>query len=131
MTTGPISELQNFMLFGSGGGIALGCLLMLGIPARKRHWRSMLGVLLLFAVAGLGFGLMGCGGGGSSGGTTVTVGSSGSGSSSNNGPNVTVPVKVTITGNGSIAPGSYPVVVTGDAQATSQIHTITITTAVQ
>ena len=144
ITTGPISELHKLMLFGSGGGMALGCLFLLGVPARKRNWRMMLGLLLVFAIAG--FGLMGCGGGSSSsvggsgfgggsggsgsGGTTVSSGNSG-GTSTSNGPNVTVPVKATITGNGSIAPGSYQVVVTGDAQATSQVHTITITTVVQ
>jgi subtilase family serine protease len=143
-TTGPISELHKLMLFGSGGGMALGCLFLIGIPARKRKWRTMVGMMLVFAV--LGFGMMGCGGSsassssggnfggggssGSSGGTTVSSSSNG-GTSSSNGPNVTVPVNVTITGNGSIAPGSYQVVVTGTASSTSQVHTITITTVVQ
>lgn len=136
VTTGPISELHKLMLFGSGGGMALGCLFLIGIPARKRKWRMMVGMVLVFAI--LSFGLAGCGSGGSSssgggggtgGGTVSTTG--GSGSSTNNGGNVTVPVKVTITGNGSIAPGSYQVTVTGNSSSTSQTHTITITTVVQ
>jgi subtilase family serine protease len=137
-TTGPISELHKLMLFGSGGGMALGCLFLIGIPARKRKWRTMVGMVLVFGL--LSFGMMGCGSGGGTStggggfgggsGTTVTSTSSG-GTSTSNGPNVTVPVKVTITGNGSIAPGSYQVVVTGTASSTSQVHTITITTVVQ
>jgi hypothetical protein len=143
VTTGPISELHKLMLFGSGGGMALGCLFLLGIPARKRKWRTMVGMLLVFAI--VSFGLVGCGGGsstntgggfgGGGGGGTGTGGtvstSGGSGTSTSNGPNVTVPVKVTITGDGSVAPGSYQVVVTGTASSTSQVHTITITSVVQ
>ncbi|MGC8548589.1 MAG: Ig-like domain repeat protein [Acidobacteriaceae bacterium] len=143
ITTGPVSELHKLMLFGSGGGIALGCLFLIGVPARKRKWRTMIGMVLVFAV--LSFGMLGCGGGsssgsgggfgggggsGSGGGTTVSSSSNG-GSSSSNGGNVTVPVKVTITGNGNVAVGSYQVVVTGTASSTSQVHTITITAVVQ
>jgi len=45
------------------GGATLACLLLFGIPARRRSWRSMLGLVLLFA--GLAFGMVACGGGGS------------------------------------------------------------------
>ncbi len=42
------------------GGAALACVLLFGIPARRRGWRSMLGLLIfLVAMAGAG-----CGGGG-------------------------------------------------------------------
>jgi len=42
------------------GGAALACLLLFGIPARRRRWHSLLGaVLLLAALAG---GAIGCGG---------------------------------------------------------------------
>jgi hypothetical protein len=47
---------------GAGGGALLAVLLFLGIPARRRSWRSMLGVLVLMAALGS---LAGCGGGGS------------------------------------------------------------------
>jgi len=54
---------------GAGGGAVLAFLLFLGIPARRRSWRSMLGVLVLMVVLGS---LAGCGGGGS-----ITTGNSG------------------------------------------------------
>jgi hypothetical protein len=50
---------------GAGGGALLAFLLFLGIPARRRSWRQMLGVLVVMAALGS---LAGCGGGG--GGTT-------------------------------------------------------------
>ena len=56
----------------AGGGVAIACMMFFGIPARRRGWRSMLG-LLLFAVITFNFG---CGGGGSSsggGGSTQTA----------------------------------------------------------
>jgi hypothetical protein len=50
---------------GAGGGAVLAFLVFLGIPARRRSWRQMLGVLVLMTALGS---LAGCGGGGSSGG---------------------------------------------------------------
>jgi subtilase family serine protease len=56
-------------------GTALACLLLFGIPARRRSWRTMLGMLgFLLIVTG---GVLACGGGGSSGsggGGTYTSG---------------------------------------------------------
>jgi hypothetical protein len=46
-------------LFGAGGGAVLAFLVFLGIPARRRSWRSMLGVLVVMAALGS---LAGCGG---------------------------------------------------------------------
>jgi hypothetical protein len=54
---------------GAGGGAVLALLAFFGIPARRRSWRSMLGMLLL--MAGLGS-LAGCGGGGGPTTTTIT-----------------------------------------------------------
>jgi hypothetical protein len=57
------------------GGATLACLLLFGIPARRRTWRTMLGMLLLLvsvacgAVACGGGGDASRGGGGGSGGT--------------------------------------------------------------
>jgi hypothetical protein len=48
---------------GAGGGAILALLVFLGIPARRRSWRAMLGVLLLMAALGS---LTACGGGGGS-----------------------------------------------------------------
>lgn len=47
------------------GGAALAFMLLLGVPARRKNWRSMLGLILL---AGALTALSACGGGGSSGG---------------------------------------------------------------
>jgi subtilase family serine protease len=52
---------------GAGGGAVLALLLFLGIPARRRSWRSMVGMMVLMAALG---GLAGCGGSGSGGGTS-------------------------------------------------------------
>jgi hypothetical protein len=47
----------------TGGGAVLACVLLFGIPARRRNWRRMAGmvVLLLVVLAG---GMSACGGGG-------------------------------------------------------------------
>ena len=52
-------------LAGLGGGAIVAFLVFLGIPARRRSWRQMLGLLILIAALG---GLSSCGSGGSSGG---------------------------------------------------------------
>jgi hypothetical protein len=59
---------------GWAGGAVLAFLLFLGIPARRRRWRSMLSALVLMAVVG---GLAACGGHGSkpSGNSGTTAGS--------------------------------------------------------
>ncbi|MGO9317571.1 MAG: protease pro-enzyme activation domain-containing protein [Terracidiphilus sp.] len=58
---------------GAGGGVVLAFLLFLGIPARRRSWRSMLGILIVMAALGS---LTACGGsgGGGGGGSTGTPG---------------------------------------------------------
>ena len=57
----------------AAGGTALACLMFFGIPARRRRWRSMLGMLLLLVL--LTGGLVSCGskssGGGGNPGTTA------------------------------------------------------------
>ena len=52
------------------GGAVLALLVFLGIPARRRGWRSMLGVLAVLAILGS---LTACGGGGGGGSTTTTT----------------------------------------------------------
>ncbi len=59
----------------AAGGATLACLLLFGIPARRRSWRTMLGmVALLAAISSV---VLGCGGGGGGGGgnTGTTPGS--------------------------------------------------------
>jgi subtilase family serine protease len=66
-----VGELSRPTLPGSGGGLlgagsaVLAFLVFLGIPARQRSWRKMLGVVVLLAAFG---GLAACGSGGSGGG---------------------------------------------------------------
>jgi subtilase family serine protease len=57
-------------LFGAGGGAVLALLVFFGIPARRRSWRAMLGMVVLLVTLGS---LAACGGGGSSGGGTTTI----------------------------------------------------------
>jgi subtilase family serine protease len=52
-------------LFGAGGGAVLAFLVFLGIPARRRSWRSMLGILIVMTALGS---MAACGGSG--GGST-------------------------------------------------------------
>jgi len=78
----------------TAGGAALACLLLFGIPARRRKWRAMLGMVALLAV--LVGGIVACGGG--------------SGSTSNNNPS-----------NPGTTAGSYTVTVTGTDTATGKI----------
>ena len=65
-TTAPTSAQNKPMklFWPSAGGTALAMVFFFGIPARRRNWLSMLGLLAVFAsVAAIG-----CGGGGSGGG---------------------------------------------------------------
>jgi hypothetical protein len=50
----------------AAGGATLACLLLFGIPARRRSWRALLGMLALLALLSGGF--LACGGGSSGGG---------------------------------------------------------------
>jgi hypothetical protein len=76
---------------GAGGGAVLAFLLFLGIPARRRGWRSMLGILVVMASLGS---LSACGGGSSTSTTTGTLGTT---------PD-TYTFIVTATGTPSVAP---------------------------
>jgi hypothetical protein len=88
----------------AAGGTTLACLLLFGIPARRRSWRTLLGMLvLLVAFAGV----VSCGGGGSSGGGGNGGGGGGTGSS------------------GTTA-GTYLITVTGTSGATSAQGVVTL-----
>ncbi len=66
-TTAASAELirpgKNWL--GAGGGMVLALLVFFGIPARRRSWLAMLGIMAVFAVVGS---LSACGGGGGGGG---------------------------------------------------------------
>jgi subtilase family serine protease len=71
-TTAPVAELRYPDVrgkgrgwMGAGGGAVLALLVFLGIPARRRSWRQMLGMVVLMAALGS---LSACGGGSSGGG---------------------------------------------------------------
>jgi len=85
----------------AAGGAALACILLFGIPARRRSWRTMLGTLV-FLVA-LSGGVLACGGGGSGGG--------GGGG----------------TGNPGTTAGTYTVTVTGTSGTTTATGTVALT----
>jgi len=89
-------------IFGAAGGALLAFVVFLGIPARRRSWRSMLGVLVLMTLLGS---LTACGGGGSS--------------SSNKG-----------TGTAGTTAGTYTFTVTGtgnDSVTTTETTTFAVT----
>ncbi len=85
----------------AAGGAALACLLLLGIPARRCRWETMIGMLLLLVA--LTGGVIACGGGGSGG-----IGGGG------------------MTNPGTTA-GTYTVAVTGISGATTATGTVTLT----
>jgi hypothetical protein len=85
----------------AGGGAVLAGLLLLGKPARRRYWRTMLGILILLAA--LTASVMACGGGSGGGG-----GGGGGGG---------------ITGTTA---GTYTITVTGTSGTITQTGTVTL-----
>jgi len=83
------------------GGATLACLLLFGIPAQRRSWRTLLGMLaLLVALSG---GVLACGGGtGGGGGNNCTP-------------------------NSGTTAGSYTITVTGTSGTITATNTITLT----
>jgi hypothetical protein len=65
------ASAEKHSLWTTAGGAVLALLVFLGIPARRRGWRQMLGALLVMVALGALAGLGGCGGSGS--GTTTTI----------------------------------------------------------
>jgi len=99
-TTAPTSALNRAkeLLWPPVGGVAVAGILLVGFPARRRRWRSVLGMLvLLFSIAG---GVLACGG----------VGSGGGGG-----------------GNSGTAPGAYVITVTGTSGSIMQTGTVSLT----
>jgi len=83
----------------AAGGATLACLLFIGIPVRRRRWRTMLGMLVLLAF--LTGAIVSCGGssGGSGGGTS----------------------------NPGTTTGSYTITVTGTSGSITQTTTVNLT----
>lgn len=98
------------------GGTTLACIFLLGLPARRRKWQSLLGVCVLMIV---GFGMTGCGTTWSSSGTQQQGQNSLNGGSTNN---------TSQTGGGTPVPaGTYTVLVTATTTAnTTIVHTLPV-----
>lgn len=97
-TTAAQASLQPHNLptwLGGGSGAVLALLVFLGIPARRRSWRNLVGLLALFAALGS---ISACGGGGG-GGTTTTSTPKDPGTSSG-----AYVFTVTATGNPAVTP---------------------------
>lgn len=96
----------------AGGGTALACVLLVGIPSRRKSWRGMMGliVLTLFALS-VSIGCGGGGGGNSGGGGFGGGGTGGSG------------------GSGGTTTGNYTITVNyaGDANYSSASGSATVT----
>ena len=94
-TTAATASLSRPSLFRSTGfgGTALAVLILLGIPARRRGLRGLLGAFVLLCILG---GVTACGGGGSTGGT----GSGGTNNTSGTTPGL---YTFTVTGMGNPA----------------------------
>jgi trimeric autotransporter adhesin len=85
---------------GAGGGAILALLVFFGIPARRRSWRSMLGLVVALVVLG---GLSSCGGGGGGGGGGTSPGNTGT------------------------AAGAYTVTVTGVSGSITETTSVSLT----
>ena len=103
----------------ASGGTTLACIFLLGLPARRRKWQSLLGACVLMVV---GFGISGCGASVASGPNQSYYDNLNNGSGSGNG-----------SGNGQTSPatvvpaGTYTVVVTATATTnTTLIHTLPV-----
>ncbi|MEA2542337.1 MAG: hypothetical protein QOH35_3703, partial [Acidobacteriaceae bacterium] len=89
------------------GGAALACVLLFGLPGRRRRWQSLLGSLALFVVA---FGVTGCAG------SMMSQPLDQLSSSNRSAPNAAATV---------LAPGTYTVIVTATASVFTSAQTNT------
>jgi hypothetical protein len=90
----------------TAGGAVMACLLLFCIPARRRRWRAMLGMVALFAV--LASSVLSCGGGGGSVG-----GGGGGGGGGGSTPGTTA--------------GNYTITVTGTSGVITATSTVNLT----
>jgi hypothetical protein len=97
-TIGSLSAPHPPLLWVAEGGAALACIFLFGMPTRRRSWQATIGTLALIVVA---FGVTGCGvkfpypNPSSSSSKSAVLGTTGA--------------------NGTLARGTYTVVVTGTA----------------
>ena len=111
---GPGQRPANRFWLASGGA-TLACVFLLGIPARRRQWRGMLGLGLVFLlVAGFGAttGLTGCGG------NSVSAAAAAAQSTASNAAKSGVTPNATKT----LLPGTYQVLITATAPFATNVH---------
>jgi uncharacterized repeat protein (TIGR03803 family) len=98
-TTGPNAAIYPVRrpFWTSVDGAVLACILLIGIPAKRRRWSSGLGMLVLLSVIGSS---LACGGGGNAGGGG---------------------------GGGGTTPGTYTVTITGTSGTLTQTGTVPLT----
>ena len=123
--------LKGFWL--ASGGATLACVFLLGIPARRRQWRSRVGMLVLILgiglTAGAPLGMMGCGSNAAASSTLAKDGLTGDAAKG-----------VTAAATKTLAPGPYQVLIVATAPfatkvtagtATLQTHTLPLQIVVQ
>lgn len=107
----------------AGGGAALACILLFTIPARRRSWRNMLG-LIVIAMVTVTFGV-GCGSSGGSGNSGSFGGGGSGGSGGSTTGNYTITVNYSGDANYNAASGSTSITVT--TASTLQTSTTAVT----
>ena len=122
---GQLAPANPHMLWMAEGGAALACVFLFGIPARRRSWQSMMGALALIVVA---FGVTGCG---------ANLANMGSTDASKNQAQAS---QATPSASGTLAPGTYTVLVTASANVFTRpqqnmtvtvVHNLPVTVVVQ
>jgi Bacterial Ig-like domain (group 3)/Beta-propeller repeat len=93
-------QTQRPISWSAAGGAALACLLFICIPARRRNWRTLSGVLVFLILVTGGLLASGCGGGGGQNCGPITPGTT---------------------------PGTYTITVTGTSGATKDTGTVILT----
>ena len=86
--------LDRFLAIGGGATLAL--LVFFGVPARRRSWRAILGIVLFGALVGIGIGCGGGGGGNSGGGGSASYTITVTGTATGVSPSPTTTVNVTV-----------------------------------
>jgi hypothetical protein len=99
-TTSGLVHPQGPGAWYAAGGATLACLLLFGIPARRRSWRTMLGMLALL-VALAGGGVLSCSG------TTTTI--------------------IKTPGIPGTTTGAYTITVIGTSGSTTESGTVSLT----
>lgn len=115
----PLNHRDGWL---AGGGTALACILLFTIPARRRSWRNMLG-LIVIAMVTVTFGIgCGSGGGGTPGGGFGGGGSGGGGGTSTG----TYTINISYSGDANYNPASGSTSITVQTQ-TGKTSTTAVT----